>query len=470
MDLLPYTKIGGWAHGHASNSRFYWKPDLYEMGRRMAELEQDVSDGKPDAKTRLKTFRVERILLVDSIIQGSIAFEEWAELEAVAQSQESENRRNQRQEALINYILDAGYEEADINHIGLHRIPTANLDKVLTEDAWRRIKRKVESTLSCARENRLLKERRQREDGNKTKAEVHYSDALRQVLPIQRLYLPALYQASELSCFRDLIDPDREAQPADWEDAAAQLPQSLSEWMGEHKEHHVSLLPSQSAETNAMEIALLSSPSIDRWRDEVMPSFAGQLDLATSVFRHSGTGMLLIGRDACHAWKLEGQKLEYCARGAEAVHGLLATLQLDPASTTASMLDQLGKQFLCVCCPEDEAKHPSWRSCVVHFVDESTHELPLWEVLSTDKTITLTRERSMAIPRYPFQSVSWLCNHCSNYLAPPTPFRFGCLVFSGNKKSAIQHVKTEHNIENPVEDLDLFLYPISGNGVPFQSI
>jgi hypothetical protein len=334
---------------------------------------------------------------------------------------------------------------------------------------------------------------------------VHYSDALRQVLPIQRLYLPALYQASELSCFRDLIDPDREAQPADWEDAAAQLPQSLSEWMGEHKEHHVSLLPSQSAETNAMEIALLSSPSIDRWRDEVMPSFAGQLDLATSVFRHSGTGMLLIGRDACHAWKLEGQKLEYCARGAEAVHGLLATLQLDPASTTASMLDQLGKQFLCVCCPEDEAKHPSWRSCVrhhflhsvilltrnsaqvVHFVDESTHELPLWEVLSTDKTITLTRERSMAIPRYPFQSVSWLCNHCSNYLAPPTPFRFGCLVFSGNKKSAIQHVKTEcvlslaalpiphlhsyrHNIENPVEDLDLFLYPISGNGVPFQSI
>jgi hypothetical protein len=93
MDLLPYTKstnpfslaavrnryshgdiVGGWAHGHASNSRFYWKPDLYEMGRRMAELEQDVSDGKPDAKTRLKTFRVERILLVDSIIQVCLPF------------------------------------------------------------------------------------------------------------------------------------------------------------------------------------------------------------------------------------------------------------------------------------------------------------------------------------------------------------------------------------------------------------
>jgi hypothetical protein len=136
MDLLPYTKstvpflsafrkryshgdiVGGWAHGHASNSRFYWKPDLYEMGERMAELEQDVSEGKPEAQKRLKSFRAERILLVDSIIQvcfhytyhsrsidrapnqGSIAFEEWAELEATAQRFRSRTlRRIQRQEA-----------------------------------------------------------------------------------------------------------------------------------------------------------------------------------------------------------------------------------------------------------------------------------------------------------------------------------------------------------------------------------
>jgi hypothetical protein len=87
------------------------------MGKKTAELEREVSEGKPDAKNRLKTFRAERILLVDSIIQvrfhstyharsidrapdqGSIAFEEWAELEAVAQNQESDNRRIQRHEA-----------------------------------------------------------------------------------------------------------------------------------------------------------------------------------------------------------------------------------------------------------------------------------------------------------------------------------------------------------------------------------
>lgn len=474
MDLLPYTKIGGWAHGHASNSRFYWKPDLYLMGKRMAEFEQDISEGKPDAQKRLKAFRAERILMVDSIIQGSIAFEEWAELEAEAQTQESDKRRNERQVALRDRILNAGYEDVDIDFIGMYHIPTSNVDKVLTEDAWRRIKTKVESALSLAREKRLLEARRLRESQNKTKAEQYYSEVLRQVLPIQRLYLPAIRQASELSCFRDLIDADREGQLAEWEDAATQLPQSLSEWMSEQKEHYISLLPGQSAQTDAMEITLLSSPSIDRWRHEVMPKFAGQLDLATSVFRHPVYHTLLFGRDVCHAWKIgawksEGQEVEYCARGAEAVHALLQELELDPGSTTASMLDQLGKQFLCRSCPEDDAKQPSWRSSVVHSLKGLLHhEHPQWEVLSSDDMVSLATERSFAIPRYPFQSVSWLCNHCSDYLAPQPPFRFGCHMLPGTKRAAIQHVKTEHNIDNPVEDVDLFLYPTSGGGHRFQ--
>ena len=219
------------------------------------------------------------------------------------------------------------------------------------------------ATLSSAREHRLLEARRRRENENKFQAEQYYSDILRQVLPAQRLYLPALSQAPELSCFKDLIDPDREAQPAEWEHAATQLPLSLSEWMSEQKERCISLLPYQSAQAKAMEITLLSSPSIDRWRHGGMLKFAGQLDLATSVFRHPGTDMILIGRDACHAWKLEGP-LEYSTRGAEAVREVLRVLQLNPAWATPSRLDQLDKQFICESCPL--AISYSWRSCVCH--------------------------------------------------------------------------------------------------------
>ncbi|KAF8264923.1 hypothetical protein EI94DRAFT_1737300 [Lactarius quietus] len=464
MDLLPYTKIGGWAHGHASNSRFYWKPDLYEMGRRMAEIEKDVSEGKPGAQKRFKTFRAERILLVDSIIQGCAPFEEWAEIEADAQRVETEKRRTDRQEALRDHILKAGYEDADIDHISLYNIPGSNVDKVLTEDAWRRIKTKVLSALSSARENRLLEDWRRRENQNKSKAEQYYTNVLRQVLPMQRLYLPNLSQAFELSCFKDLIDPDREAQLADWEHAATLLPQCLSEWMSGQKERLISLLPCQSAQANAMEIILLSSPSVDRWRHEVMPNFAGELNLATSVFRHLVTDMFLFGRDACHAWKIG--RLDYSPRGAEAVRALLEVLQLDPASTTPSMLDQLGKQFSCGVCTQ---KQPTWRSCVTHFIYPGIidHEFPQWEVLSPDEMLPVVRERTFPIAREPFQTASWLCNHCSDYLAPQPPFPFGCRILPGSRVAAIHHVKTEHNIDDPVEDVNFFLYPISGGDMTF---
>ncbi|KAI9461907.1 hypothetical protein BJY52DRAFT_164408 [Lactarius psammicola] len=483
MDLLPYTKIGGWAHGHASNSRFYWKPDLYEMGKRMAVLEQDISEGKPGAQKRLKSFRAERILLVDSIIQvcfhstrpscsidraanqGSVEFEKWAELETEAQFLEAQKRRTERQEALRECIHLAGYDDADIEFIGWHNVPGSNVDKALTYDAWRRIKSKVVSTLRSARENRLLEARRRRESEYKSKAEEHYSDFLRQVLPIQRLYLPAVSQAFELSCFRDLIDLDREVQSVDWEDAATQLPLSLSEWMSGQKERLTSLLPSQSAQAKAMETTLLSSPSIDRWRhrDGAMVNFAGQLDLATSVFCYSGSDMILIGRDACHAWKVKGQ-LEFSARGAEAVHALLRELRLAPASATVSTLDQLDKRFICGSCPEDTARRHSWKSCVAHFVTETDHAYPQWQVVSPDETGSTSslvrRERSGNIPNYPFRFESWLCNHCSDYLAPQPPSRFGSCVTMGIKREAIHHVKTEHNIADPMVDVDLFSYPI----------
>lgn len=475
MDLLPYTKIGGWAHGHASNSRFYWRPDLYEMGKRMAELEQDISEGKPEAQKRLKSFRVDRILLVDSIIQGSVEFEKWAELEADAQLVDTLRRRAQRQNALRDRILLAGYDDADIDFIGIYNIPGSNVDKALTYHAWTRIRAQVESTLNTAREARLLEARLRRESEYRSKAEQYYSEILRQVLPVQRLYLPALSQVFELSCFKDVLDPDREVQPAEWEHAVTQLPPSLSEWMSAQKERHTSLLPCQSAQAKAMEIILLSCPYIDQWRHGAMLESAGRLNLATSVFRHSGTNMILMGRDACHAWKLEGQ-LEFSARGAEAVHALLRELQLAPASATVSTLDQLDKYFICGSCPEDPARYHTWRSCVAHFVAETDHVYPRWNAVSPDEVASTSfvrpvrRERSSNIPYYSFRSETWLCNHCSDYLAFPPPWRFGSSVTVGSKREAIDHVKSEHNIDDPMVDVDLFSYPIFSGMRALQAV
>jgi len=176
---------------------------------------------------------------------------------------------------------------------------------------------------------------------------------------MQRLYLPSLSQVGELSCFRELLNPDRDVQPVEWEHAAAQLPECLSEWMSEHRDRYTRLLPFQVASAQdkdkAMEIRLLSDSS------RRLGDFAGKLDLATSVFRHPDTNTTLIGRDVCHAWKMKGE-LEFFGRGAEATNALLRLLQLDPETTTTSMLEQLDRRFICASCPEWRLY--SWRSSV----------------------------------------------------------------------------------------------------------
>ena len=80
---------------------------------------------------------------------------------------------------------------------------------------------------------------------------------------------------------------------------------------------------------------------------------------------------------------------------------------------------------------------------MVHFVEEvdTDHQHPQWQIVSPDEMVTVRREHSFNEPRYPFRLVSWLCNHCSDYLAPQPPFRFGSRVMSGSKRDAIRHVK-----------------------------
>jgi len=333
--------------------------------------------------------------------------------------------------------------------------------------AWRRIKTKVEKTLSSARAERLSSERRRRESVCKAKAEQCYSDTLRQVLPIQRLYLPALSQAHELSCFKELLNLDRDLQPAEWEHAAGQLRESLSEWMSSRRDRYASQLPFYfyGSHGESMEVKLLTDPSIELWRQVGMQDFTGDLELATSVFRHRDTNSILIGRDACHAWKMQGE-LEFLERGASAIHGLLRELQLDPATTTAAMLEQLDRRFTCANCPTDlEWIHRSWRSCVSlacswfrnnsprsrkqvsHFVDRSDadHLYPQWRVLSPNEVAIRGETHDDFIWLSPrTETETWLCNHCSDYLTPSSSMFFGRILRMGNKWEAIWHVQTEY--------------------------
>jgi hypothetical protein len=69
IDCWPGFAVGGWAHRRVSTSRFYWRPDLIEIGQKLTELEEDRDMGKPGAQGRLDFFRKQRKDLVDSITE-----------------------------------------------------------------------------------------------------------------------------------------------------------------------------------------------------------------------------------------------------------------------------------------------------------------------------------------------------------------------------------------------------------------
>lgn len=60
---------GGWAHGHASNSKFYYSNDVYEMAEMLEGYQNAVESRKRGAKKALDDFQAARMELVESIVK-----------------------------------------------------------------------------------------------------------------------------------------------------------------------------------------------------------------------------------------------------------------------------------------------------------------------------------------------------------------------------------------------------------------
>ncbi|TDL27037.1 hypothetical protein BD410DRAFT_783186 [Rickenella mellea] len=44
MQLLPHSNIGGWAHGHSSDSLFYWEPAIWDMSKELGEYQKNAQE------------------------------------------------------------------------------------------------------------------------------------------------------------------------------------------------------------------------------------------------------------------------------------------------------------------------------------------------------------------------------------------------------------------------------------------
>ncbi|KAJ8093923.1 hypothetical protein PM082_009799 [Marasmius tenuissimus] len=190
---------------------------------------------------------------------------------------------------------------------------------------------------------------------------------------------PSKMLAREMSPFKELgeLDLSRDALRLACEEATAQIPTVVNEWLAGVEEH-------LTKETGGGEETL-------------------DLTLATSIFRcrasgECGQGTRLIGLEGVvdhlrnptcpiygHRYRFHlgeiSRWIRFCRTASRMVFGILEMLGLDASRTLAEDMDDRGDRFRCLSCSGTPEAGYDWRKAVVH--QESCHfrRLIRWEVM-----------------------------------------------------------------------------------------
>ncbi|THH15441.1 hypothetical protein EW146_g5042 [Bondarzewia mesenterica] len=437
LQLIPYTNYSGWNRGRQSNSKYYWRADIEAMTEKVDEFQEDINLKKPEAQRVWEEFQSKSIEHVGAVVENCEPYYDWIHESSNFRNAQSHEISRQRFKDIKARLLAAGFAAQDIDYHGFSYLNLVNKGQPLTEQIWVRIRPKLEAKLALAREDRLngirYSEKRQREH----KAELLYSQWLIQVLPSQRLYLPCSHQAPFLSCFAEVINKDllAELPDADWDEPIRGIPQSVADWLCLKRDQCIAMLPTDYKENGgSMLPTLLSDPAAGAMRSGGMDTFAGPLELATSVFKLGFTGFphylsslswlsspptsLTTARMLCAAWSQIGSirpgsdRLSFDRRGSDAAASLVMLVGLDPSNTVDRTMDRLNRRFICMNCPPKVTGSllaRTWVSCVDHFMfTEFGHIAPKWRLLTPEET-AMAKDREQI--RHGTVS-KWDCNHC----------------------------------------------------------
>ncbi|KAJ6523798.1 hypothetical protein B0H10DRAFT_1974884 [Mycena sp. CBHHK59/15] len=108
LDLVPYTNIGGFAHGRTSRSQFYWKSDINEMSKQLAVYERDARMRVIGAQKRLEGFRADRIALVAAIAEHAAICTDWSRALSFRRYEEERDRTPMRYDVIKAKFMELG--------------------------------------------------------------------------------------------------------------------------------------------------------------------------------------------------------------------------------------------------------------------------------------------------------------------------------------------------------------------------
>ncbi|KAL1719157.1 hypothetical protein EV715DRAFT_199789 [Schizophyllum commune] len=444
LDLMRYTHVGGWAHGHETATRFYWRGDFDDVFKIVAKYTKDISLGKKDAKKAYEDYRKRRLAHICSIMKASGT----PYIEA--------------------RLLQLGHDKRDVAYaVRNWRITVEK--KELTDAGWARIRRKWEDEVVKRRADRLDRDHKVVLDQRRQTLTNLYNEAYRKSTKpsdwasVGWLALPSSDAIIKLDPLRELIyaDVDKTLSIAEFEQALQQSAPLIAALKIENKEtlrseldqvvsdvEKAAVIPADqlSAVDFVLDLALATCTS---FRPNYLTStmFPGDYeqclraqDMIFCRKYHKGGYIAFYHRSREALFPRYDEGMSRC------VLAILQVLKL-PTSTTFADLDARDHWFFCGHCLADKQfkvwgrKAFKWRAAVIHHAQRhGTSQEPEWQLPSDNESLRLRDVRFATLD----EAKTWACAHCCAHLDDFRP-----------RDQVEEHVQTAHNIEAPQVGVDI---------------
>ncbi|KAG1740345.1 hypothetical protein EDB19DRAFT_782403 [Suillus lakei] len=461
MDLIPFTNIGGWVHGHASGSKFFWSDDVLKMAEQLGMHQKDVHMFKSGAKKALENFKQLREKYVDSVVdvgflqvvlvdltplKHAVVCNAWVDEDRKHHISTATELRSQNRELIKARLVHLDHDVKYVDRMFGHR--EYGIDKELTDARWKRLLPRIERNLSELKDEWHLADQRNTSFRRKTHLPKTYGDYVRQ---LRSAIVPPSEDFLKLCDVADFINSPPTVELESDIKACRAFADKFSEFCAGYI-HQTKLALTQ-----------LLGPFIDVLQDTLTlqnqgtnaPDETSLLQLATSIFQCTPSHPFpLITWDKVQHHKCPSHRscpwsmatfactFSISQSGITAARSLLSLVGLDAKTTTATTMDQLQCLFFCFGCPpKSENGGPyrmamDWRRSIIHYVEQS-HAEPRWKLLSAAQLEVISR------PEYPrANDLVWCCNKCDRHHGNPV-----------SKAIVIDHVRW-HGITAPNQGVD----------------
>ncbi|KAL1662611.1 hypothetical protein GGF50DRAFT_58593 [Schizophyllum commune] len=437
LDLMRYTHVGGWAHGHETATRFYWRGDFDDVFKIVAKYTKDIFLGKKNAKKAYEDYRKRRLAHICSIMKASGT----SHIEA--------------------RLLQLGHDKRDVAYaVRNWRITVEK--KELTDAGWARIRRKWEEEVAKRRADRFDRDHKVILDQRRQTITNLYNEAYRKTTKssdwpsVAWLPLPSPDVVVKLDPFRELIyaDVDKTISIDEFQQALQQsapliaklkteneenIRQELDQVVSDMKTSAVIPADELSAVDHVLDLALATCSNFQPNLYYVTAMSRGDYeqclraqDMIFCRKYYKGGYTALYSRSREALFPRYDEDLSRC------VLAILQVMKL-PTSTTFADLDARDAWFFCGHCPADKQykvwgrKAFKWRAAIIHHSQRhGTSQEPEWQLPSENESLRLRDVRFAKLD----EAKTWACAHCCAHLDDFRP-----------RNQVEEHVQTAHNIE-----------------------